>query len=132
MKLRVITPTSVILDEEVVHVTAEDVTGSLGIRKGHLPLVTLLVPGIVMGRAGDGREHYVAVNGGVLLVNDDQVTVVSRDAVRSDDLDRLENDVIETFRRQAEEDRASNTQFHKMRLAFLRKVLEFDGAREEA
>ena len=40
MKLRILTPTEVLLDKDVVHVTAEDATGSLGIRPGHAALVT--------------------------------------------------------------------------------------------
>jgi len=40
VNVRVITPTEVVLDLEATHVTVEDITGSLGFRPGHLPLVT--------------------------------------------------------------------------------------------
>ncbi len=37
MKLRVMTPTRVVLEQDVAHVTAEDATGSLGLSDHVLP-----------------------------------------------------------------------------------------------
>ena len=39
MKLRILTPTEVVLEQDAVHVTVEDQTGSLGIRPGHAALI---------------------------------------------------------------------------------------------
>jgi len=130
VNVRVFTPTEVVLETEAVHVTAEDPTGSLGVRPGHAPLVTPLVKGILVVREAGGRERYVAVNGGVLIVNRDRVEVVSRQAVLSDDLARLEETVLARFEREAETDRAGHVAFEKMRLDFLRRVLEFQRAGE--
>ena len=68
MKLRVLTPTEVVLDEDVVHVSVEDPTGSLGFRPGHAPLVTPLVRGILTARDAAGRERYVALDGVISLI----------------------------------------------------------------
>ena len=126
MKLRVLTPTEVVLDEDVVHVSVEDPTGSLGFRPGHAPLVTPLVRGILTARDAAGRERYVALDGGVALVGGDTVQVVSRQAVESDDLDHLEREVVSEFARQAEEDQVNFVAFEKMRLAFMRRLLELE------
>ena len=126
MRLRVLTRTEVILDEDVVHVTVEDGTGSLGIRPGHTPLVTPLVPGILVARGEDGRERYAAINSGVLLVNDDVVEVVSREAAVSDDLEHIENTVLERFRSDVDSDRSNRTAYEKMRIGFLRRLMEFE------
>ncbi len=126
MKLRVFTPTEVVLDEEVVHVTVEDPTGSLGIRPGHAPLVTPLVQGILIARSPGGKERYLALNGGVALVNRDVVEVVSRQAVQSDDLEHLEQKVVAGFQQQAEEDRTNFVAFEKLRLSFMRRLLELE------
>ena len=128
MKLRVLTPTDVVLDEDVVHVTVEDPTGSLGIRPGHAPLVTPLVRGILMARRPGGAEHYAAVNGGVMLVSRDRVEVVSRQAVASDDLRHLEDTVLAQFDKEADADRANHVAFERMRINFMRRVLEMDTA----
>jgi len=126
VKLRVFTPTEVVLEEDVAHVTVEDPTGSLGIRPGHAPLVTPLVQGILIARGTDGRERYLALDGGVALVNRDTMEVVSRQAVESEDMDHLEQTVLAEFQRRAQEDRTNFVAFEKMRLSFMRRLLELE------
>lgn len=126
MILRVLSPTEVALEQEVAHVTMEDPTGSLGVRPGHAPMVTPLVPGILTARAADGTERYLAVNGGVAVVNRDIVEVVSRQVVESDDIGHLERDVLTEFDRQDQQDRTNFVAFEKMRLAFMRRLLELE------
>jgi len=122
------TPTEIVLDEEAAHVTVEDATGSLGIRPGHAPLVTALVPGIVIVRRADGGEEYAAVNGGVLLVDGRRVEIVSRRAVTGGDLDHLDRTVVAGFERDAADARTNRAAFEKMRAQFMKGVLEFDRA----
>ena len=130
MKLRVLTPTEVMLEQEVAHVTAEDLSGSLGIRPGHAPLVTALVPGIVVARAPDGTQRYLAVRGGVMLVGGEEVEIVSRQVVASSDLGHLAETVVKRFEKQDEQDRTNRVAFEKMRLSFMRRVLESERAGE--
>ena len=126
MKLRILTPTEVVLEQDAVHVTAEDQTGSLGIRPGHASLVTALVPGIVQVRTEGGPAHYVAVNGGVMLVNSDTVEIVSRQAIQGTDIADLEDNVLSEFEKDVEEDRANRAAFEKLRLNFMRGVIDYD------
>ena len=130
MKLRILTPTEVILEEEVTHVTAEDVTGSLGIRPGHAALVTPLAAGIVTVRTSGSGERYVAVNGGVMIVTGEEVEIVSRQAVVSRDLARLEGTVLAEFNKENFDDRLNKVAFEKMRLNLMRRVLEVERAGE--
>lgn len=128
MKLRVLTPTQVVFEQESAHITVEDPTGSLGIRPGHAPLVSSLVQTILVARPEHGAEQYVAVNGGVLLVSAQETVIVSRQAVVSRDLHHLETTVMRQFEAEAEADRSNHTAFEKMRFQFLRQVLEYDDA----
>jgi F-type H+-transporting ATPase subunit epsilon len=128
MKLRVLTPTEVILEQEVVHVTAEDPTGSLGIRPGHEALVTPLVPGVIHARNSSGQEQYVAVNGGVMLVGKDVIEIVSRQAIAGNDLQHLETHVVADFEKEILEDQANRVAFEKLRISFMRGVIEYDKA----
>jgi len=130
MKLRVFTPTEVVLECEAAHVTAEDHTGSLGIRPGHAPLVTPLVRGILEVRTPDGEEHFVAVNRGVMLVNRDVVEVVSRQAVRSANLADLERDSLAQFEAEEDLDRTNRVAFERLRIGFMRSVLAMEQAGE--
>ena len=128
MKLRVLMPAQVVLEEQVVHVTAQGLTGSLGIRPGHAPLVAALARDILMARLPDGRERYVALNGGVMVVNADLVEVVSRQAVASDDVRSLESVALVQFQKEAAEQQANYIAFEKMRINFMRNVLELERA----
>ena len=131
MKVRVMTPTEVVIECEAAHVTAEDPTGSLGIRPGHAPLVTPLVPGILIVRDRDGRERYVAVNGGVLIVNRDTVEAVSRRAIAGEDIRHLEETALQSFERETEDDKMNHVAFEKLRIGFLRNVLDLERAGEK-
>jgi len=128
MKLRVFTPGEVVLECEAVHVTVEDPTGSLGIRADHAPLVTPLVRGILMVRQPDGVERFVAVDRGVLLVQNDVVLVASRQAVESDSLADLDRISREQFEEEVDLDKSTHVAFEKMRISFMRGVLEMERA----
>lgn len=130
MKLRVLTPTEVVLEEDVIHVTVEDPTGSLGVRTGHTELVTPLVAGVVIARASGGHERYVAVDGGVMLVTGQLVEIVSRQAVASEDLQHLKGNVLAQFDRQGQQDATNHMAFEKMRISFMRRLLEVERAGE--
>lgn len=126
MRLTVFTPTEVVLEQEVTHVTVEDPTGSLGFRPGHAPLVTPLARGILVARDTEGAERYVALDGGVAMVDRDEVEVVSRRAVESEDLEHLERNVLAQFRARAEEEKTNFVAFEKMRISFMRQLLRLE------
>ncbi len=46
-RLRLITPTKVVLDEEVISVSAEDASGSFGVMGRHDRMAAALVPAIM-------------------------------------------------------------------------------------
>ena len=54
--------------------------GQFGIRPGHEAFLTLLVPCVLSFREENGRERYAAADGGVLVVEKDHVSVVTREA----------------------------------------------------
>lgn len=122
------TPIEIVLDQEVSHVTLEDATGSLGVRPGHAPLATALVPGIVIARDGSGHETYTAVNGGVALIDGENVRVASRRAVVSRDFEHLQDTVVADFEKDTLGDRSHHAAFEKMRMQFMRGILDFDRA----
>jgi F-type H+-transporting ATPase subunit epsilon len=58
--LRVVTPTQLVLDEEVDEVTAPGALGEFGVLPNHIAFLTLLEPGEMSYKQGPVR-HYVAV-----------------------------------------------------------------------
>ena len=127
MKLAITTPFSIAVDEsEVVSIEAEDSTGRFGILPQHADFLAVLVPSVIHWRAADDRHGYCAVHGGILTVQDgDIVSVSSREAVPSDDLEKLESEIVTRFARRRNEERAARVATERMMLSALRQIMTF-------
>ena len=69
MKLRIVTPLSVVVDaDDVVSLRAEDATGSFGILPGHADFLTSLAISVVTWRSSGGTPQFCAVRRGVLSI----------------------------------------------------------------
>lgn len=125
MKLTVTTPLAIVVDtEDVRHLRAEDGTGAFGILPGHADFLTALAVSVASWRDGQGVEHHVAVRGGMLEVsNGNAIVIASPEAVRSDDLRRLETEVLARFLRQLAEERAARTDAQRLYLAAIRQIV---------
>lgn len=87
IKLQVVTPERMVLDEDVDIVITRGADGDLGILHGHEPLITPLAPGELTYRL-DGEEQHLVVWGGFLEVRPDKVVVLADVAEHSEDIDR--------------------------------------------
>ncbi len=76
LRLRVITPTRVVVEAGADTVTLPGPLGELGILPGHAALLTTLRVGELAYRSG-GRDHVLAVQNGFAEVADDVVTVLA-------------------------------------------------------
>ena len=76
IRLRVVTPSQLLLDEEVDEVTAPGALGEFGVLPNHIAFLTLLEPGEMSYKQGMVR-HYVAVSGGYAEVLDNVMTVLA-------------------------------------------------------
>ncbi len=126
MKLVVTTPQAIVVDAEAVHVRAEDESGAFGVMKGHADLLTALSISVLVYRDPDGREHFVAVRGGLLAVTGgSRVQVLTRDAVASDDLTSLQHDVLARFRRTSADEQRARAGASRLEGALLRRVADY-------
>lgn len=124
MKLTIATPLSLVVEaDDVVHLRAEDETGAFGILKGHTDFLTVLTTSVVTWRDGEGNEHNAALRGGALRVEGgNDISIATREAVLGDDLQRLQDDVLVKFRREAEEEKAAGADAERLYLAALRQI----------
>jgi len=126
VRLLVMTPQSIVVDSDVVHVRAEDDSGSFGLLDGHADLLTALTVSVVVYRDQDRREHFVAVRGGLLTVTGGVRTqVLTREAVASDELPSLERDVLARFRRSVADEEGGRAGASKLEGALLRRVADY-------
>ena len=86
IRLRVVTPSRLMLDDVVDEVTAPGALGEFGVLPNHIAFLTLLVPGEMSYKEGTTR-HYLAVSGGYAEVLDNVMTVLAPAAEFAGEID---------------------------------------------
>ncbi len=121
-QIEIITPDRVFHKGEATMVEFNTAAGQLGVYKRHIPLTTVLAPGIVTIH-NDGEEDVVAaVHAGFAEILPDKVTFLAEIAEWPGEIDR---DRAEAARRRAEERLANRTEAIDIKRAefALRKAL---------
>ena len=86
MKLRIVTPTRMLVDAEVSELTAPGLAGEFGVLSEHVAFLGALESGILR-YTEDGTVRSLAVDGGYCEVSDDIVTVLADEASFADEID---------------------------------------------
>ena len=125
MRLRIVTPLSVVIDEDGVRaLRAEDATGSFGILPGHADFLTSLAISVVSWESAKETRHYCAVRRGVLSVIAGQnITIATREAVASDDLATLDETILARFRADIETERTEHVESTRLQLNAIRQIV---------
>jgi F-type H+-transporting ATPase subunit epsilon len=76
IRLRVVTPTSLVIDEEVDEVTAPGELGEFGVLPNHIAFLSTLVPGVLTYKQGS-KNQILAISGGYAEVLDNVMTVLA-------------------------------------------------------
>ena len=76
IRLKVVTPGRLLLDEEVDEVTAPGVKGEFGVLPNHISFLTLLEPGEMSYKQGATRR-FLAISGGYAEVLDNVMTILA-------------------------------------------------------
>jgi F-type H+-transporting ATPase subunit epsilon len=123
MKLKVILPMRIFLDQEVTKATAEAANGSFCLLPKHIDFVAALVPGIISFESEKGEE-YLAVDEGVLVKRASEVMVSTRRAVRSKDLGEMLQIVKQEFRTLDEREKKTRSILAKLEADFAKSLFE--------
>ena len=124
MRLRIVTPTEVLLDEEVSQVTMEAEDGSFSLLPAHIDYVATLVPGLLSYRDGNGEESVVAIDEGVVVKQGERTLVSCQQAVQGRRLEDLMQTVEEQFETRDEQEEKARTALAKMEADFVRRLLQ--------
>lgn len=87
IKLEVVTPEKLVVDEEVQIVMAPGAEGEFGVLSGHTPFLTTLKLGMLRYTDTSGTERCVFVSGGFAEALPDKLTVLAESAERRSDID---------------------------------------------
>lgn len=77
MTVEIVTPDQKVFEGEAKHVQLPGKTGLFGILDNHAPIISSLAKGNVKVDGKDGQTHNFAINGGVVEVKANKVTVLA-------------------------------------------------------
>jgi F-type H+-transporting ATPase subunit epsilon len=124
MRLKVLLPTEVIVDEEVAKVVAEAGNGSFCLLPRHVDFLAALVPGLLSFDTPEGEEVFLAVDEGILVKCKQDVLVSTRNAIRGPNLGELRKAVEEQFKVLDEREKMARSAVAKIEASFVRRFLE--------
>ena len=89
MTVQIVTPDGIRYDHHAAFMLVKTTEGELGIYPGHVDLIAVLDIDEIKVRRVDDENHvdWIAVNGGIIEVSKDLVTIVSDSAERARDID---------------------------------------------
>ena len=125
MRLRIVTPLSIVIEEDgVLALRADDATGSFGILPGHADFLTSLAISVVSWESSNGMRHYCAVRRGVLSVaNGKDIAIATREAAPGDNLVTLDKTVLARFRADIEAERTEHVESTRLQLNAIRQIM---------
>jgi F-type H+-transporting ATPase subunit epsilon len=127
MKLRVLLPIEVLIEEDATKVIAEAHNGFFCLLPRHVDFIAALVPGILSFETTGGREEFLAVDEGILIKCGQEVTVSTRNAMRGPDLGQLKRTVVERFKALGEREKTARSAMARIEAGFVRRFLEIQG-----
>ena len=100
--------------------------GELGIAPRHTQLIATLKAGTVRVIEDGGAEHYVYVNGGILEVQPNTVTVLADNAARGSDLNEAAAEAARVRAEQALADRKDDVDYAHVQAELLEAVAQLE------
>lgn len=127
MRLRILLPSHILLDREVVSVSAEAANGAFTLLPRHIDFAMALVPGILSFRAQEGGrtiEEFMAVDNGILVKTGADVRVSTLRAVRGPDLGRLRDLIEDEFLQISEQEKHTRSALAGLETDLVRRFIE--------
>jgi F-type H+-transporting ATPase subunit epsilon len=100
IKFEIVTPERIVLKEQILQVTVPTQSGEITVLPDHIPLVSILKPGVLELKKSDGETEVISVSGGFIEVLKNKIVILADSAERAVELDEAE---IEAARQKAEE-----------------------------
>jgi F-type H+-transporting ATPase subunit epsilon len=126
MRLRVLLPTEILIDEAAKKIVAEAQNGSFCLLPRHIDFVAALVPGLLSFVSAEDQEEFLAVDEGILVKCGPHVTVSTRNAVLGPDLGTLKRTIEEQFQVLDERERMTRSAVVKLEADFVRRFIEME------
>jgi F-type H+-transporting ATPase subunit epsilon len=84
--LQIISPTRVFYDDQIEMVEMKTTEGEIGVLAGHIPLTTILEPGVLKIKTPEGTKK-AALHDGFVQIQKDKVTVLAESCEWPEEID---------------------------------------------
>ncbi|HOS77236.1 MAG: F0F1 ATP synthase subunit epsilon [Syntrophales bacterium] len=128
MKLRILLPAEVMLEEEVTKVVAEAENGSFCLLPHHTDFAATLAPGIFTYTTAAG-DTLLAMDTGALIKQGENVLVSTRNAIRAEDLDRIKQVVEKQYQVLDEREKMARAASARLEADLIRRFMELNQTR---
>ncbi len=98
--MEVVTPERVVLKRNIYRITVPTKEGEITVLPKHLPLVSILIPGVLEFVNENNEREVVSVSGGFVEVLRNKVVILADTAERAEELD---SEQVEEARKKAEQ-----------------------------
>lgn len=126
MRLKVLLPDRIFLEEEATKVAAESPAGSFCLLPRHVDFVSALVPGLLIYEDAARRERFLAIDEGLLVKCREEVLVSTRSAAAGDDLGSLQEIIEQQFEAIDDRERTVRSAAAKLEAGLVRRFMEFE------
>lgn len=125
IKFKIVTPERTVFEEEIDQVTLPTEEGEITVLPQHIPLISVLTAGELLVKKGN-EEIAMAVSGGLIEVQKNEVTVLADTAERAEEIDLQR---AEEARKRAEELKEDKIRADETQYAAAAAILEKNLAR---
>lgn len=124
MRLKVLLPIKILIDEEVVKVIAEAENGSFCLLPRHIDFVAALVPGLLSFTTVDQEEEFLALDEGILVKRGPEVLVSTRNAVLGPDLGILRQMIRKQYQELEEHEKRVQAAMARLEADLVKRFIE--------
>lgn len=129
IQFEIVTPERVVLKEEVLQATIPTKAGEITVLPHHIPLISILTPGVIEMKIRSGEKEIVAVSGGFVEVLRNKIVILADTAEMAKEID-LER--AEEAKKRAEGIRREMVHADDLRFADMAALIEKELARTSA
>lgn len=129
IKFEIVTPERTVFSQEIIQVIVPTQEGEITVLPEHIPLVSILKPGVLEIKTANQEVEIISVSGGFIEVLRDKVVVLADTAERAQELDESR---IEEARKRAEEAKIEALNSTDYDLSAVAARLEVEIARDRA
>ena len=122
--LKIFLPTSKFLEESVEKIRGEGPEGEFCLKPKHIDYATALSPGIFSYVTTAGKEHFLAIDHGILVKQGTDVMIATRRSVAGE-LGQLNKEVEDMLQEREEREKQSRSAVARLEIGFIKRFLEF-------